>query len=321
MKKVINDNNGRPGDRSFGMFREKRKCTILKRFRDRIYNFYIIKDEVNNIEEIKFFRLLISIGIVWLMSGLIFLLPFNGEYGDKFGVINTLFSGLAFGGIIYTIYQQRAEFGMQREELKLQREEVANSNKEFHEQVIAINIQRFENTFFNMISLHSALTKSIKFEEYEGLQVFDQFRNLLESYRSMTITEEIKRTNKPIYDLYINPSDELHYMSLAANDFFDDHEQYIGHYCRSLYNIYRLLDENPILDTLDEKKQYSRIIRSQLSAYEYIILFYNCFQENGYKFIYYADKFELFDNIQHKLLLKEIHWTLYKNFLKEKTGL
>lgn len=38
---------------------------MLKGFRGRIYNFYIIKDEVNNVEEIKFFRLLISIGIVW----------------------------------------------------------------------------------------------------------------------------------------------------------------------------------------------------------------------------------------------------------------
>ena len=41
--------------------------------------------------------------------------------GDSFGLLNTLFSGLAFAGVIITIL-------LQREELKLQREELAKSS-------------------------------------------------------------------------------------------------------------------------------------------------------------------------------------------------
>ena len=46
----------------------------------------------------------------------------RGLFGDMFGGINSLFSGLAFVGVIFAILMQRIELRLQREELKLQRE-------------------------------------------------------------------------------------------------------------------------------------------------------------------------------------------------------
>jgi hypothetical protein len=37
----------------------------------------------------------------------------RGQFGDMFGVVNTLFTGLAFAGLIYTILLQRKDFEMQ----------------------------------------------------------------------------------------------------------------------------------------------------------------------------------------------------------------
>lgn len=50
-----------------------------------------------------------------------------GSFGDAFGVINTLFSGLAFAGVIYAIILQKKELALQREELKETRKELARS--------------------------------------------------------------------------------------------------------------------------------------------------------------------------------------------------
>ncbi len=57
-----------------------------------------------------------------------------GTFGDQFGAVNALFSGLAFVGVIYAILLQstqlklqRKELELQREELRLQREELARS--------------------------------------------------------------------------------------------------------------------------------------------------------------------------------------------------
>lgn len=50
----------------------------------------------------------------------------RGTFGDKFGFINSLFSGLALTGIIISIYFQQIE-------LKLQRDELSETRKEFIE--------------------------------------------------------------------------------------------------------------------------------------------------------------------------------------------
>jgi len=49
----------------------------------------------------------------------------NGLFGDSFGVLNSLFSGLAFAGVIIAIFMQKDELSLQREEVKMQRIETA----------------------------------------------------------------------------------------------------------------------------------------------------------------------------------------------------
>ena len=56
-----------------------------------------------------------------------------GTFGDMFGAVNALFSGLAFAGIIVAIM-------MQREDLKLQQEELTGSRKAQEAQVNALVI-------------------------------------------------------------------------------------------------------------------------------------------------------------------------------------
>jgi len=53
-----------------------------------------------------------------------------GTFGDSFGVINTLFAGLAFAGLFYTIYQQGQQIALQRNELSLQRKELELTREE-----------------------------------------------------------------------------------------------------------------------------------------------------------------------------------------------
>ncbi len=48
----------------------------------------------------------------------------SGQFGDMFGGLNALFSGLAFLGVIYAIFLQKEELGLQRKELELTRKEL-----------------------------------------------------------------------------------------------------------------------------------------------------------------------------------------------------
>ena len=51
----------------------------------------------------------------------------RGTFGDMFGAINTLFSGLAFAGVVYAIVLQKRELSLQRQELTLTRMELEKS--------------------------------------------------------------------------------------------------------------------------------------------------------------------------------------------------
>lgn len=53
--------------------------------------------------------------------------PARGTFGDMFGAVNALFSGLALAGVVYAILLQRRELALQRQELELTRHELERS--------------------------------------------------------------------------------------------------------------------------------------------------------------------------------------------------
>ena len=53
----------------------------------------------------------------------------RGTFGDLFGAVNALFSGLAFAVLIYTIILQREEIKENRREIVLNRKELQKSGK------------------------------------------------------------------------------------------------------------------------------------------------------------------------------------------------
>ena len=57
----------------------------------------------------------------WLLPNI----EVRGQFGDSFGAVNALFSGLAFAGLISALFLQRSELQLQRDELRLTRNELA----------------------------------------------------------------------------------------------------------------------------------------------------------------------------------------------------
>jgi hypothetical protein len=59
----------------------------------------------------------------------------RGQFGDLFGGVNALFTGLAFAALIYTLILQRKELDMQREELRRSVEAQQGSQEALTKQV------------------------------------------------------------------------------------------------------------------------------------------------------------------------------------------
>lgn len=87
-----------------------------------------------------------AVFVIWILSAIAVYFvskewSVRGQFGDMFGAVNALFSGLAFAGLIYTIILQREELSLQRKELALTRDELKRSAEAQEETSKALNTQ------------------------------------------------------------------------------------------------------------------------------------------------------------------------------------
>ncbi|MCM3632949.1 hypothetical protein [Paenibacillus camelliae] len=113
--------------------------------------------------------LFVIIFVIWIAYGIIMFIAFGkeaiknaGTFGDMFGAINALFTGLALVGVIVSNIYQREELKLQRIELRESRKELKRNADEITEQRKNMQLQRFETTFFNLISMYKTNIEKLK---------------------------------------------------------------------------------------------------------------------------------------------------------------
>ena len=133
--------------------------------------------------------LTIIIIVVQLIAGVFmwkFISPENrGVFGDMFGAVNTLFSGLAFGGVIYTIILQMKELELTRAEYARSTEELKRSSDALKEQInITIKDQktRSQGELIKELFDDSELRKFFYKVDYEEFK-FDTNKEFLEKFK------------------------------------------------------------------------------------------------------------------------------------------
>lgn len=206
-----------------------------------------------------------------------------GVFGDSFGVLTSLFSALAFLGVVLTLAYQREEFKLQKIELEENRKEMKK--------------QGFENCFFQMLKLHNDILSSLTISEqringvktYDGRAVIQVMMAYLQSnFQSYGYYKEVVDIND-IRNVY--------------EKFYQERGYLMAHYLRFLYNIFKYISESDV----EDKQIYSRLARAQISNEELYIIYYNALTKRGYKFKKYIIEFELMDNLHPKQLFSPEH--------------
>ncbi len=223
----------------------------------------------------------------------------SGVFGDSFGALTALFSGLAFAGLIITIIMQRDELALQREELNLTRQELKRQRQEMHNQNETLKIQRFENTFFKMLGSLENCRNDIKVNNPipVGTNTIgrDAVKVMYENFVGFYLRDSHGKFKKESKDK----------MGLANKyrDFYARYGDELGQYYRTLYNILKFIDS---ADFIDNKMIYSNLVRAQLSRYELLLFFYNCLGIYGNKKMApLAKKFNMFKHLEESMLPEE----------------
>ena len=269
-------------------------------------------DDANTSQENKNYKKIAIIAFIftlllWALSFFLLFLDTNcrGTFGDMFGAVNALFSGLAFSGLIVTLIMQHEELGLQRKELAQTNEELAAQREEFAAQTKTMKIQRFENTLFNMLSLQQDIVNGLYYlpkdgadytPESKGRYVFDVFYN-------KKITSFGNGLNSYVYGvkgLIQDKNSPEEYRHVSEISIFDN-------YFRHLYRMLKYIDVSPLIDDT-ERYDYACIVRAQLSDYELLMLFYNALNvdDNGeLKFKQLIEKYAIFNNIRKEMLARK----------------
>jgi len=276
----------------------------------------------------EFMKSWVKKNIVWVMSGgviLLFLLNFSlvlfvpdentrGTFGDQFGAVNALFSGLAFAGLIYTIILQHRDLEIQRHELKLQREEIALNRREMEEQTAefekqneTLKIQRFENTFFNILSQFQEVVNSLSIQfKSHGAEIVvggrDVFKAAFEDMHVFIGNPEGDgelRRYKGVQLVLKNEGLEGYVKADVPANF--------DHYFRLLYRIMKFVKDSPLITEFDDEYEYTSVLRAILSRYELVWLYYNGLSDYGNeKLKPLIERYAMLKNLRKDLLVEGI---------------
>ncbi|WP_182310702.1 putative phage abortive infection protein [Aeromonas media] len=227
-----------------------------------------------------------------------------GVFGDSYGALNTLFSAFAFTGIIASIYFQREELKATREELEATRNEMKNQGEQFEAQTNAINLQVFENTFFNMLKLHGDIVETITKTglggvENKGRQVFS---DLYSSYAS---------TQQSVGGV---PENDVSEGVSRYDSWYVRNEFMIGHYFRVFMNILTVVDRSTLSD--EKKKNYAHILRAQISTFELVLIclhFVSRYEEGECKKL--IERYNMLEHISAVLLIRGVGKTALAKYI------
>lgn len=274
------------------------------------------KDDSTRIDIFTGAFLMASVFILWILSW-IFIDKYivstspgesnetiRGVFGDKFGAVNALFSGLAFAGIIFTIF-------LQKRELTLQREELEQTRNEFTQQNETLKKQRFENTFFHLLNLHNEIVDKLYITRDEG--VFDISQLVTYSKKDFFngALDVLSKQNN-IGEKFEKLEDSWSVIKDGYRNFNFEFGRYLSHYFRNLYHIYKYVHLSDLISP-KEKEFYTSIIRAQLSDSELILIFYNTLVDGlGYpNFKFLQQEYDILQNIDESMLFNESHMKLY----------
>lgn len=206
-----------------------------------------------------------------------------GEWGDFFGgVLNPILTFLTFMGLLITIVLQQSELKQSREEFKGQKESLEN--------------QEFDNKFFQMLNLlnniNDRLVINVNKDELKEKNIFEYLKEKLHNNIYYSYNQDLI-DNSLLEDKFL-------YFKNEFDNFNNEYDTTFKYYFINLYQILKYIDTY----SQDEKqaKEYTNMIRAQLTKNALILLAYNAigvqnFTTNQYKLL--VEKYAFFEHLRY----------------------
>lgn len=215
----------------------------------------------------------------------------TGQIGDTIGGTTAPFIAMA------AAYLTFIAFWVQYKSNQNQREDIA--------------LERFNTNFYNLLNIHEEITNNLEFEYW-----YDGKVNSIKGRSAFRFAfKQVNEESSAGYS-YIGMEGLL---SACGFEGYKESNSptYFDHYFRCMYRIVKFVDETDVLSDDDKEKdfknryEYISILRSKLSRYELVWLFYNGLTYGKDKFKPLIEKYALLKNIRKELLVSKKDKQLY----------
>lgn len=219
------------------------------------------------------------VGIV-LVFGLVVALTKKCDWGETgYAAFGSLFSALAFAGMIVTVLLQRSELQEQRKELRAQRHELEGQKKELEVQNRTAQLQRFENSFFHLLEGFKKTVEGLEGKKFSAFNSFglQSISDIFEEY----YTEFYGRQRKHNETIICIINKILTEMPSITKKLFLEYFLIIDF----------IITHDAFLNNLSKISKYITILNTTLKNREYQILFYAAIANNKIDIV---NKYKLF---------------------------
>lgn len=171
------------------------------------------------------------------------------------------------------------------------------------------NLQNISNNFFKLIDQNKKILEGVNSDsthlseddfKSKGKDFFDDLcERIAKDYNAVIIndTEYLTKMDESLKNKTQN-KDGQELLINIYDHYFHIHQSDLGHYFRNLFYIVRYIENCKIRK--EEKTEFIKILRSQLSNYELLLLAYNGLHEYGKEFYIYIEKYHLLKSLNNE---------------------
>jgi len=210
-----------------------------------------------------------------------------GVFGDSFGILTSLFSGIAIVLIFMTML--------------LQKKELASVKKQFEVQNTTLKKQNFENTFFQLLRLRNETASTLEIKQGSTtINGKDCFRFMFEK-----LAHEYGNFDR-------HGLDEKTKINQAYNNFYRRFKHEVSYYFRTIHAVVKFIESSE--DGNENVRFYVNLIRVQLSERELLMIFYHSLDDDRDGLKPLVEKYALFESLPiANLLIPEEHKSFYND--------
>lgn len=193
-----------------------------------------------------------------------------GQFGDFVGgFIGTILAFAASLLYLLALREQRKDVRINQRSLQKQTEEFQNqvselqqSRRAYEKQLEMMKMQQFDSNFYSYFNIYLEIKTTITEKKSNGKSILNDFLSQISNNLQIS-----QLSGKSEYEAYEIASQE-YCKAVMSNNFV------LSHYFRTFYRLATLALSAPIGDEVGKMK-YVKIIRSQLTEEELLVLYYN----------------------------------------------